>query len=321
VLLRPANLLCVIPVLICLAGSWRRLALWTAAGLPGALWQIGYNHVLYGSWHSTGYGEVSTSFALHFAPLTLRSYALWLPEFLTPLVVLAFFGPFQQRIQPRARLVLAIWAAAFLLFYAFYWCTYDNWYNMRFVLPAMPAIVILALFILRRLLERIHLPLFTPDSRPAARIASAAVPLLLAALLIRSGDERQVLYWMQFNHNDAIGALWARDHFPPNAVVFARHATGSLEYYTDLLFVRSDFPDAQAPEFFERIARTGRPIFALTYHWERRGYVWGKGLGDGHPDLPGVWMELAVLCGGEIHAWKWQSGPMPLTFGPDQQAR
>jgi len=62
------------------------------------------------------------------------------------------------------------------------------------------------------------------------------------------------------------------------------------------------------------VARTGRPIYAYTYHWERRGYQWASGRGDGYPDLPGRWERLATLCDGEIYAWVWH----PPALAADQ---
>ena len=303
VLIRPSNILCVFPVLVCLAGAWPQLALWILAGLPGAAWQMWYNHKLYGSPLVTGYGELNGAFAPLFVPLTLRSYLRWLPALFTPVIWLAFFGPFLRSIPLRARLVLATWVAAFMVFYAFYWCTYDNWYNMRFVLPAAPAIVILALFVLRNLSQRAGLAIFAPGSPLRSAVPAVALISLLFGLLAADGMDRRVLYWMRVNRIHATGAIWARDHFPPNAVVFARHGTGSLMYYTDLLTVRSDTGKSKSLEFLEQVARTGRPIRAYTYHWERRGYQWGNGPGDGRPDLPGNWERLAVLCHGEIYAW------------------
>jgi len=305
VMIRPSNLLCAVPVLICFAGAWRQLVWWALAGVPAALWQLWYNHRLYGHWLTTGYGDIGSSFELRFAPLTVASYALWLPALFTPVVWLIFVGPFMRTVPARVRLMLTSWIAAFMLFYTFYWCTYDNWYNMRFVLPAAPAMLILALFVLRRLSERAGLALFARGSLWRATVPSAVLVAVSFSLLVADGAERRVLYWMEANHLHSFGAIWAREHLPPNAVVFAHHAAGSLRYYTDLTVVRSDHDKAQSVRFFDDIARTGRPIYALTYHWERRGFKWGNGLGDGYPDLPGAWEEIAVLRGGEIHAWAW----------------
>lgn len=305
VMIRPSNILCVIPVLTCLAGAWRQLVWWALAGVPAALWQMWYNHALYGNWLSTGYGDVSSGFALHFAPLTLKSYALWLPGMFTPVVWLAFFGPWVRSVPLRVRVVLASWAAVFVVFYTFYWCTYDNWYNMRFVLPAMPAVLVLALMVLRSLAERAGLALFTRGTLWRSALPSAGLVVLLLGLAVADSVERRVTYWMEANSLHAAGPLWAREHLPNNAVVVARHATGSLMYYTDLTMVRADHPKVKTLEFFQQVAATGRPIYALNYHWERRDYHWENGQGDGRPDLPGAWEEIAVLRDGELHFWKW----------------
>jgi hypothetical protein len=305
VMIRPSNMLCVVPILVCLAGRWRQLRWWVLAGVPAALWQMWYNHALYGSWLATGYGDVGSGFALHFAPLTLKSYALWLPGMFTPVVWLAFFGPWLRSVPLRVRLVLASWAAVFVVFYTFYWCTYDNWYNMRFVLPAMPAILVLALFVVRWLAERARLALFEPGSLWRSLVPSSALVVVLLGLTVADSVERRVTYWMQANTLHAAGPVWAREHLPKNAVVFARHATGSLTYYTDLILVRADHEKAKTLKFFEEVAATGRPIYALNYHWERRDYHWENGQGDGYPDLPGAWKEIAVLRGGELHFWAW----------------
>jgi hypothetical protein len=337
VLIRPSNVLCFIPVLICLGLNPKRLCLWALAGLPGAAWQVWYNHRLYGNWFATGYGDFSTGFGWRFVAPTLASYARWLPAFYTPLVWLAFASPWVKAIPGRARCALAAWMTLFGVFYAFYWCTYDNWYNMRFVMPAAPAAVILALSALRAAAARAGFTLFSlgtaglspaPSSRLPDRstlhrasakasprsvlqsgILSGALVALSFGLLIAESGRQRILYWMRANREHAAGALWAREHLPANAVVFARHATGSLMYYTDLTFVRSDYAPAKSPEFFARLAKTGRPIYALNYHWERPGYRWESGLGDGYPGLPGKWEHLASLWDGQIHAWAWHPDP------------
>lgn len=307
VLIRPSDLLVVIPILICLAGSWRQLAGWVLGCLPGALWLLWYHHQLYGSSFVTGYGEVGDLFAAHFVLPTLRSYLHWLPELLTPVILFAAAGPWLRSIPLRARLVLTSWVAAFALFYACYWCTFDPWFNMRFVLPAAPPLVLLGLMGLRRLSEWAGWALF--DSSPTRRslLSSSAVTGLLLGFLLFDGRRgpRQVLYWMHSNRQHAIAAEWAQAHLPANAVVFAKHATGSLTYYTPLLFVRSDLPPDQTPEFLAALARTGRPVFALLYHWEGRGYDPMGHPGDGRPDLPGDWERVAALWDNEVYVWAW----------------
>lgn len=305
VLIRPSNLLCVAPIMICLAGSWRRFIWWALAGIPGALFLCWYQSALYGNWHTTGYGDMSSGFGLQFAPLTIRSYAMWLPEFLTPFVLLAVALPFLRSTPARVRLLLGIWIAAFLIFYAVYWCTWDSWFNMRFVLPAFPAMIIAALLVARDLAMRFRWALFTSPLTPRSLLLSAALVLgTLGFLTVRSAN-RDVTYWMWSNQKPRLAVEWLRDRAPANAVVFAKHLSGSLFYYTDLPFVRLDHPVAQQPEWYDRIATAGRPMYAVTCHWETRGFKWEDGhQGSGYPDLPGDWERLALLCEGEMMVWK-----------------
>ncbi|HVS53463.1 MAG TPA: hypothetical protein VHD62_14000 [Opitutaceae bacterium] len=298
VMIRPSNLLCAVPICFCLAGrgGLRRIATWALAGLPGAVALLWYQHALYGHAFTTGYGDVSTSFGARFLVPTLGAYATWLPELFTPLVVLALVAPFTRSIAPRPRLVLGSWAAVFVAFYAFYWCTWDNWYNMRFLLPAAPALVVLSLLVAQNTFARVR------ETPRRAAVGALSIGLLL--VLIARDFAREVLYWPGENRKHAVAAMWAREHLPANAVVFAKHATGSLFFYTDLVFVRTDHAFAQSPEFLTRIAVAGRPIYALTYHWETRGYEWGHGRGSGRPDLPGEWKHIASIWEGELTVWQ-----------------
>lgn len=307
VLLRPSNVLCVFPILACLVdrGGLRRLIVLGLAGLPAGLWLLWYQHTLYGSWHTTGYGDISTGFGLRFIEPTLRSYVIWLPEMFTPLVCLALAAPFVRTIEVRARAVLTIWVGAFIVFYAVYWCTWDNWYNMRFVMPAAPAALVLAMLVARDLLRRVESRFAISAGnwrKPALGIVAAAV--LLGFLAKRSAD-RDVLYWLHNNHEHAYAARWVQERLPANAVVFAKHATGSLMHYTNLPFIRSDHEKArESTKLYEQLERAGRPIYALNYHWETAGYVWGKGRGSGYPDLPGTWERVALMWDDDVMVWK-----------------
>lgn len=306
VLIRPSNALVIFPLLVALAGAWRQLGLWILAGLPAAAWLGWYNVTLYGNAFTTGYGDVASNFGWNFVPLTLRSYAVWLPLLFTPLVVLAAAGPWLRGVAPRVRVMLAVWAGVFVVFYACYWCTWDIWYNIRFVLPAAPALVVLALFALRALTDRCGLGLFRGPG-----LAATILLVFLAGLqLAVDARQRRVLYWIHNNSLNASGPRWLNEHVPANAVVFAKHATNSLLYYTDLTFVRSDYAPAQSPEYFAALARAGRPVYALNYWWEGHGAAdGGPGRGQGRPTLPGNWQQIAVLWDDEMHVWQWSPAP------------
>ncbi len=204
VLIRPANLIAAIPVMLALwsglkprpedhtpdeltdpptprrdrkapvrrhalAGLVRSLALVTVGGAPFALILGGANAVLYGSVLATGYGPPGELFSLcHLGP-TVAHYAIWLPVLLTPLVVAALGLPF-LRSDVRTRVFLAAWAGVFLGFYATYYHTHETWWTLRLVVPALPALAIAA----TRVLQHWERPLATvavsgprPVSSPA----------------------------------------------------------------------------------------------------------------------------------------------------------
>ena len=87
-------------------------------------------------------------------------------------------------------------------------------------------------------------------------------------------------------------------------MIFGKHATGSLFFYSDFTFVRTDDETAKAPDFLARVERTGRPIYALTYHWETANYHWENGRGNGRPDLPGEWRHITSIWEGELTVWQ-----------------
>jgi len=305
VTIRPANVLCFVPVVIGLWGSGRRLGLWALAGLPFAAGLAWYNAAMYGAPWRTGYGSVGHFFGAEYAGPTIMAYAKWLPLFFTPLILLAVVAPFRREIAGRVRALLGAWGAVFAGFYLVYWCTHDNWYNMRFVLPAAPALLIAALLVLKEWSARRGWDLFAPPT--SWRAALPTVVLVGAALGWAAVEtaRRQVMYWMEFNQGHRHAALWLRDNLPRNAVVFAKHTSNSVWYYTDLPLLRMDQPAARAPETLSGLAAANRPIYALTQHWERAGFQWGAGKGDGRPDLPGRWERMMVMEDGELMVWRW----------------
>lgn len=305
VLVRPANALCVLPVFACLWNRPLALRNLILAGLPAALWLMWFNLRSYGHPFLTGYGDISSGWALSYVGPTLVSYAKWLPVMFTPVIVLAFGAPWIGGFAPRARLILGLWAGVYFGFYAAYWCTYDNWYNMRFVLPAMPAVLVLGLYVCRDLLARTRLTIFPPDPERAPLWPSVTLCVLLLGIVIGDTAQRRVVYWAHASRAHRVAADWLRDHAPADAIVLARHASNSVWHYTDFLLVRPDQAAVREPDFLLRLARTGRPIYSINQHWERKNFEWGHGKGDGLPDLPGDWERLAVLWEGEYIVWRW----------------
>ena len=267
VLIRPTNLFCAIPILVCLAGRWRALALWVAGGLPFALGLAWLNHTLYGSVFASGYGDIRTMIGREFFLPTLRSYAQWLPALFTPVICLGPVAFFLRGVPGRTRLILLGWVTPFLTFYAFYWCTWDHWCGMRFVLPAAPAFVIMGLLTLQHLLPHLRLRLFSSGGGFRSVAGSAVVVGALLGSLIAGSFKERVLFWLHANREHAVVTRWLRAHAPANAIVLANATAGSVMYYTDLTCLRVDFaqPGSLPARLLDPIARSGRPVFAVIH--------------------------------------------------------
>lgn len=302
VLMRPANVLCFLPVVACLIDRPRLLLRVALAGAPAALWLFWFNHRMYGSPLLTGYGEVTGWWAWEFVPTTLASYARWLPAIFTPVVVLAFAAPWLRVVSRRLLMVLGLWAGGFLVFYVCYWATYSDWFNMRFVLPGMPALIILGLHVLRALLARTRWRFLEPGARVGP---SAALVALLLGATISDSVRRDLLYFVHACAAHRAPILWLNENVQGPAAIIAEHASNAVWHYSDFILLRAKHPAVRSPEFLARIEAAGLPVYAVNQHWERKGFVFGQGKGDGLPDLPGRWELRAVVWEGEYSLWRW----------------
>jgi hypothetical protein len=261
VLDRPTNLLILVPVAIALGVNVRRWLLLIAGGLPGAIFLGAVNQSAYGHIFTTGYGGVGGLFSLHNAPATLLHYARWLPALFTPLIVLCLGVPVFWRRRPLVASLLIVWASIFLGFYLFYSCTQETWWYLRFILPAVPPLLVGAVLVARALAAK-------------CRLAPRGWWLVSAALLIFVSG---LLWFRHFGLGDVNagertyieGAAWMNAHLPANAVVTSMQTSGSIFYYTKFTVVRWD---AISSAEFERIAAAcktaRRPLYACLYSFE-----------------------------------------------------
>ncbi len=127
--------------------SLRNLAAFAAACLPFVLLVAWFNHDLYGSALLSGYGDTSTIYKWRNLRPNLTRYPRWLWEtqgayiFLFVLSAVVPRGPRPQ--SRRLRRVLLAYIAAVFLCYLFY-DPFEDWWYLRFLAPAMPAMFVLA---------------------------------------------------------------------------------------------------------------------------------------------------------------------------------
>jgi hypothetical protein len=188
VLVRPTNLLLVVPLAFALPTTLQALALFLSGGIPFAAALAAYNLHCYGRPLQTGYRKIGllSAIAIGNVPPRFRHYGGWILRTLTPLIPLAWIGfAANRRAAWRDRALLVSWFAVFFLFYCLYE-PYDSFWFVRFLLPGVPGLI-LAPFVVAR-----DLALRMPRRRWLAAAGAAALLVVL---------------WTEFRSTRAVGLL------------------------------------------------------------------------------------------------------------------
>jgi hypothetical protein len=265
VLVRPTNVLVIVPVALCLGLAWRRWLALIVGGIPGAVLLITYNLAAYGSALTTGYGDMSRHFGMDSGYPSLRNYVTWLPVLLTPLGMLAFGLPLLARRAGRLAIVLTAWAAVFLAFYAFYYFTHEAWWSLRFLLPAFPPLIVGALWVGSASIQR-WLPA-TPHRRA---MAIAGVTLALSLMAHNAFWVRR-LAALDIGHGERVyveTTSWMSDHVPSHAVVLAMQLSGALYYYTEFPVLDWQTGPGSLRRLESHLLATNRPLYAVFFPYE-----------------------------------------------------
>ncbi len=297
VLVRPSNAL-LLPCLLMLLGDWRRLAAAALGGLPGALW-LGYlNHALYGGALRSGYGDITPLLETQWFWPTLAHFGHWLVRLLPAgVVILPLAALLRWRGQTRTLLALALWAAAFLLFYAFYSVSHETWWCLRFILPAVPALILSALLGLDAICARASSAALTARWRHAA-----AAGWLLWALgtALYWNPRLDVLHLGRYETVYLDATRWANAHLPKNALVACMFASGSVYYYTDFPILRWDLiPPEDFRLYAGKLRHSGRPLYALLFPGEQDSAL--------QEHMPDKWEKVGEVSG--IGFWKLSAAP------------
>lgn len=288
-LIRPSNFLIVIPMLILIGASPRRLIFAGLAGIPGVIVWAAINRAAYGAYLQSGYGAIGNEFHLDLVTGTLRHCAHWLPLVLTPLVfaspgVVAFLGS-----RTRTALALATWALAYILFYLPYRWTHEDWWFLRFLLPACPALIVSALLVLQGIHH--YLRGRVPDT-----FRSALFILLILSSLYVSVTEIKPLNVLLIGRGErkyGRVADWLKAHVPDNSVIVASQFSGSAYYYTPYVVMRpEELIAGAADQARSAVLRQRLPIYSVTFPFEQ----------DSMKGLPGKWVLFGTV--GDVAIWR-----------------
>jgi 4-amino-4-deoxy-L-arabinose transferase-like glycosyltransferase len=281
VAVRPSNALLVLPLVFALGWNRRNLLLGAGGALPLALALMAWNSALYGSVWRTGYGNVLNLMAWSYGPEGAAHYAFWLAALLTPLVFPAgLLIAFDRRAAPWTRAVLVSWFSGFFLFYCFVGLYGMGWWATRYLLPAVPPLLVGALLLVRGM-----------------RGETALAALLIALCVLNGALQTKHRHVLRIGDNEAVypeAVTMARRKTPPNAMIVAMQTSGALLYYDGRLAVRWDMLD---PARFARLraAAGTAPWFALVADFERD---------DVRRRLPGNWLLIDQRRG--IGLWRYE---------------
>jgi len=193
---------------------------YAAGSAVGCLAVAAIQRYFYGSPFASGYGEVGDIFALSHVGANASRYLPWLAQAQTPLVVLALASPF---VLPRAFAALGLAFCAATLGVYLPYLVFADWSYVRFLLPAVPVLIVLTLGTVAGLARRV-----------AARWMGTALAVA-AALLIVPG--LRTTFTKQAFLLESLESVFPRSgevvarRLPGNALVITSRYSGSVRYY------------------------------------------------------------------------------------------
>ena len=204
-------------------GAWRRFAL---AALPGLAAMAVLNAARYGSAAASGYGSTDALFSLaHVAP-NLARYPRWIVETETPFIALALAAPWWASRHPaRARLAMVSFAAIVLTTATYLaYTVFDDWWYIRFLLPAIPLAIVLAVAVVLDIASRL-----LPTGKPV--MAATLLCVVIGAWHVHVARSRHVLDLQALESRFRVTGRYVARAMPGNAVFLAVQQSGSLRFH------------------------------------------------------------------------------------------
>jgi hypothetical protein len=270
VLVRPTNALLLVAVAAVLPLRPRPLAALVAGGLPAAVFLGFYNHALFGKALATGYSDVPSLLAWSYFLPRIRHFGAWIARFLSPIALLAWaVSAYRAFRGDRRHLALFLWVCAIVGFYAFYLYSVETWWYLRFILPAMPALLLGAAL---AGLELGRNTLAGARSRFArALVGAAPLAVFVLATVLSLASVWKFRLWTAGENltvYERASALVA-ERVGPGAVVVSKIFSGAVYFYTAHPVIRYDNISPRTwARFAEHLRASGTPVCALLLSHE-----------------------------------------------------
>jgi hypothetical protein len=184
----------------------------------------------------------------------------------------------------RTTLALALWFGAIVGVYACYEVSREVWWCLRFILPAIPALILAGL---RGLTAISHS--WTAPRQSRFYLLTAVLLLAWAVGSSTYWTKRLgVLYTRDYEQTYAEAGQAARASLPENSLVVCHATSGALFASTEFALLRWDQIDAAQFARFAALAKqAGRPICAVIFDSEETAAL--------HERCPGEWTRVGTV--------------------------
>jgi hypothetical protein len=211
----------------------RRALIFGATVLPFTLVVLWLNNALYGSPFRTGYGQLDHLFGVSALPVNASRYFRWLVETHTLFPLLAFVAPFAVAHDKRADVGLAIGLILATCLIYFLYTPFDDWTFLRFLLPAIALMVVLASAVCVVGLDR-AIRRFGPANGRRPRYGGslcALVTAIIALFCVRTADDRLAFDMRFLEQRYRSAGIVVRERLPDNAVVLSVWDSGAVRFH------------------------------------------------------------------------------------------
>jgi hypothetical protein len=197
------------------------------ASAPALLALVFLNTALYGQPLQSGYGSVGDLFAVAHVWPNVRNYGSALIQTQMGFPILGFVALLFVPRAVRAQAWLALWVSLTVIAVYLFYRPFDEWWYLRFLLPATVALTALAVAVVFSLqfgAGRFGGPLTGPATRLVLLLALAASGFAIAR-------DRQVFDLQRLERRFRTTGDVARNRLPANAVFITVWQSGTLRYF------------------------------------------------------------------------------------------
>jgi hypothetical protein len=244
----------------------RRVGQFGIAAFPFGLLILFLNNALYGSPFKSGYGQLDYLFSASYVRINGPRYLRWLIETHSLFPLLAFAAPFGVSAENRRHVVLAlVLIVATCAIYLFY-LPFDDWSYLRFLLPAVTLMLVLAAAVTARFFEYVR-PV------PVRHLAIVVMTAALALLFIRVASDRHAFALQFLEQRYRSAGIVVRDRLPEGAVLLSVWDSGAVRFHGRKEALTWEGLD---PAWLDRslawLEERGRQPFILVESWEEEGF-------------------------------------------------